>query len=132
VSGERKALPRTRWALTHDALADLTKTRPELLPALFVYTIRLQSERLTFASRQIVALQRWICEIGWTLGLSGESWEGLAQITQGVGDYGQGLSPTYGLGALGRCAIGDRQTRRGVCVADRRAEGGRKDGRSAA
>jgi sulfate permease, SulP family len=46
------------WALTHDALADLTKTRPELLPALFVYIIRLQSERLTFANRQIVALQR--------------------------------------------------------------------------
>lgn len=46
------------WALSHDALADLTKTRPELLPALFVYIIRLQSERLTFANRQIVALQR--------------------------------------------------------------------------
>jgi len=39
-------------------LAGLTKTRPELLPALFVYIIRLQSERLTFANRQIVALQR--------------------------------------------------------------------------
>jgi len=46
------------WALTHKALANLTKTRPELLPALFVYIIRLQSERLTFANRQIVALQR--------------------------------------------------------------------------
>jgi SulP family sulfate permease len=46
------------WALSHDALAGLTKTRPELLPALFVYIIRLQSERLTFANRQIVALQR--------------------------------------------------------------------------
>jgi SulP family sulfate permease len=46
------------WALSHKALADLTKTRPELLPALFIYIIRLQSERLTFANRQIVALQR--------------------------------------------------------------------------
>jgi len=46
------------WALSHDAFEDLRKTRPECLSSLFTYIIRLQSERLTFANRQIVALQR--------------------------------------------------------------------------
>ena len=46
------------WALYRDAFEDLKKTRPEYLSSLFIYIIRLQSERLTFANRQIVALQR--------------------------------------------------------------------------
>jgi SulP family sulfate permease len=46
------------WALSHGAFEDLSKTRPECLSSLFTYIIRLQSERLTFANRQIVALQR--------------------------------------------------------------------------
>jgi CRP-like cAMP-binding protein len=39
------------WSLYRDAFESLKK-------ALFIYIIRLQSERLTFANRQIVALQR--------------------------------------------------------------------------
>ena len=46
------------WSLYRDACESLKKTRPEHLSALFIYIIRLQSERLTFANRQIVALQR--------------------------------------------------------------------------
>ena len=46
------------WVLSRGKFEDLKKTRPENLSALFVYIIRLQSERLTFANRQIVALQR--------------------------------------------------------------------------
>jgi sulfate permease, SulP family len=46
------------WALFRDAFEDLKKTRPEHLSSLFIYIIRLQSERLTFANREIVALQR--------------------------------------------------------------------------
>ena len=46
------------WSLYRDAFESLKKTRPEHLSALFIYIIRLQSERLTFANRQIVALQR--------------------------------------------------------------------------
>jgi len=46
------------WALRRGEFEDLKKTRPENLSALFIYIIRLQSERLTFANRQIVALQR--------------------------------------------------------------------------
>jgi SulP family sulfate permease len=46
------------WVLYRDAFEDLKKTRPEHLSSLFIYIIRLQSERLTFANRQIVALQR--------------------------------------------------------------------------
>jgi SulP family sulfate permease len=46
------------WALVRGKFEDLQKTLPENLSALFVYIIRLQSERLTFANRQILALQR--------------------------------------------------------------------------
>jgi sulfate permease, SulP family len=46
------------WALYRNAFEDLKKTQPEYLSSLFIYIIRLQSERLTFANRQIVALQR--------------------------------------------------------------------------
>ena len=46
------------WALGREAFEDLKKTRPDDLSALFIYIIRLQSERLTFANRQIIALQR--------------------------------------------------------------------------
>jgi SulP family sulfate permease len=46
------------WALGRSEFEDLQNTRPENLSALFVYIIRLQSERLTFANRQILALQR--------------------------------------------------------------------------
>jgi SulP family sulfate permease len=46
------------WALSRDAFEDLKETQPENLSALFTYIIRLQSERLSFANRQIVALQR--------------------------------------------------------------------------
>jgi sulfate permease, SulP family len=46
------------WALFRGAFEDLKKAGPEYLSSLFTYIIRLQSERLTFANRQIVALQR--------------------------------------------------------------------------
>jgi SulP family sulfate permease len=46
------------WTLSREAFEDLQKTQPDNLSALFVYIIRLQSERLTFANRQIIALQR--------------------------------------------------------------------------
>ena len=46
------------WALGRDAFENLKKTQPEHLSALFIYIIRLQSERLTFANRQVVALTR--------------------------------------------------------------------------
>jgi len=46
------------WALCRGAFEDLKKAGPEYLSSLFTYIIRLQSERLTFANRQIVALQR--------------------------------------------------------------------------
>jgi sulfate permease, SulP family len=46
------------WSLCRDAFESLKKTRSEQLSALFIYIIRLQSERLTFANRQILALQR--------------------------------------------------------------------------
>jgi sulfate permease, SulP family len=46
------------WSLYRGAFEDLKKTRSEQLSTLFIYIIRLQSERLTFANRQILALQR--------------------------------------------------------------------------
>jgi hypothetical protein len=42
------------------------------------------------------------------------------------------VEPTYPVGVASRRAIGDRQARSGARVGRRRAEGGRKDGRSAA
>jgi sulfate permease, SulP family len=46
------------WALCRDAFENLKERRSEYLSSLFIYIIRLQSERLTFANRQIIALQR--------------------------------------------------------------------------
>ena len=46
------------WALSRDAFETLKTTRPEHALALAIYVIRLQSERLTFATRQISALER--------------------------------------------------------------------------
>jgi SulP family sulfate permease len=46
------------WALTRPAFERLKEQDPDLLAALFTYVIRLQSERLAFATRQIAALQR--------------------------------------------------------------------------
>jgi len=46
------------WSLCRDAFESLKEAGSEQLSALFIYIIRLQSERLTFANRQILALQR--------------------------------------------------------------------------
>ena len=46
------------WALYRPAFERLKSAEPELVAALFTYVIRLQSERLAFATRQIAALQR--------------------------------------------------------------------------
>ena len=46
------------WSLCRDAFERLKTSRSEQLSALFIYIIRLQSERLTFANRQILAIQR--------------------------------------------------------------------------
>ncbi len=73
-----------------------------------------------------------LCADGWALAVSGESEKGLAQIAQGVDSFGYWDEPTYPAGAAGRRAIGERQTRSGACLGRRRAEGGRKDGGSAA
>jgi len=72
-----------------------------------------------------------LCANGWALGVSGESEKGLAQIGQGLDSCGPD-NTTYSAGVAGRRAIGERQTRSGACVGRRRAEGGRKDGGSAA
>jgi sulfate permease, SulP family len=40
------------WSLCREAFESLKKTRSEHFSALFIYIIRLQSERLTFANRQ--------------------------------------------------------------------------------
>lgn len=46
------------WALSRESYATLGKRHPELVSALQVYVISLQAERLSFANRQITALQQ--------------------------------------------------------------------------
>jgi sulfate permease, SulP family len=46
------------WALDRPAFDDFMQRRPEQALALAIHVIRLQSERLTFANRQIASLQR--------------------------------------------------------------------------
>ncbi|HEY1721256.1 MAG TPA: SulP family inorganic anion transporter [Magnetospirillaceae bacterium] len=46
------------WALSRAAFTTMKKERPDLVTALFTYVVRLQSERLDFATRQIAVLQR--------------------------------------------------------------------------
>jgi len=46
------------WSLSHQAFNAFTQTHPTAAMALMTYIIRLQSERLTFANRQITSLQR--------------------------------------------------------------------------
>ena len=46
------------WSLSHQAFDEFTLAHPEQALALTIYVIRLQSERLTFANRQIASLQR--------------------------------------------------------------------------
>jgi SulP family sulfate permease len=46
------------WALDRNAFDQFTKARPRQALALAIYVIRLQSERLTFANRQIASLER--------------------------------------------------------------------------
>lgn len=46
------------WSLSHQAFDDFMRDHPEEALALTIYVIRLQSERLTFANRQIASLQR--------------------------------------------------------------------------
>ena len=72
-----------------------------------------------------------LCPDGWALAASGESEKGLAQIGQGLDSCGPD-NTTYSAGVAGRRAIGEQQTRSRACVGCRRAEGGRKDGGSAA
>jgi len=44
------------WSLGRDAFRDLTGRRPDIVLALLTYIIRIQAERLAFATRQIAAL----------------------------------------------------------------------------
>jgi sulfate permease, SulP family len=46
------------WSLNREVFQQFRKTRPENALALLTYVIGLQSERLTFANRQIAALER--------------------------------------------------------------------------
>jgi SulP family sulfate permease len=46
------------WSLSHAAFDEFMRAHPEEALALTTYVIRLQSERLTFANRQIASLQR--------------------------------------------------------------------------
>lgn len=46
------------WSLSHQAFDEFMRAHPEEALALTIYVIRLQSERLTFANRQIASLQR--------------------------------------------------------------------------
>jgi SulP family sulfate permease len=46
------------WSLSHQAFDEFVRASPEQAFALTTYVIRLQSERLTFANRQIASLQR--------------------------------------------------------------------------
>jgi sulfate permease, SulP family len=46
------------WSLSHQAFDEFMRAHPEEALALTTYVIRLQSERLTFANRQIASLQR--------------------------------------------------------------------------
>lgn len=46
------------WSLDRPAFQRLQSERPELTAALLTYTVKTQAERLSFASRQIAALQR--------------------------------------------------------------------------
>jgi sulfate permease, SulP family len=46
------------WSLSHQAFDEFMQAYPEEALALTIYVIRLQSERLTFANRQIASLQR--------------------------------------------------------------------------
>jgi sulfate permease, SulP family len=46
------------WSLSHQAFDEFMQAHPEQALALTIYVIRLQSERLTFANRQIASLQR--------------------------------------------------------------------------
>jgi SulP family sulfate permease len=44
------------WSLGRTAFHDLASQRPDIVLALFSYIVRIQSERLAFATRQVVAL----------------------------------------------------------------------------
>jgi sulfate permease, SulP family len=44
------------WSLGRDAYRQLTASRPDVVLALLTYVVRVQSERLAFATRQIAAL----------------------------------------------------------------------------
>ncbi len=44
------------WALGRDAYRELAASRPDIMLALLTYVVRMQSERLAFATRQIAAL----------------------------------------------------------------------------
>jgi SulP family sulfate permease len=58
-TADLKQDPGTRvWALSRPAFERLQRDQPALTAALLVYTIRTQAERLSFATRQIAALQR--------------------------------------------------------------------------
>jgi sulfate permease, SulP family len=46
------------WSLSHQAFDEFVRASPEQALTLTTYVIRLQSERLTFANRQIASLQR--------------------------------------------------------------------------
>jgi SulP family sulfate permease len=46
------------WALRRLSYQRLSEKRPQLAAALLTYTVRVQSERLAFASRQIAAMHR--------------------------------------------------------------------------
>ena len=46
------------WALDRPSYRRLSEKRPELVAALLTYTVRVQSERLAYATRQIAALRR--------------------------------------------------------------------------
>ena len=46
------------WSLSQEAFEDFRKAHPAEALSLTTYIIRLQSERLTFANRQIASLQR--------------------------------------------------------------------------
>jgi SulP family sulfate permease len=46
------------WSLSHQSFDEFMEASPEQALALTIYVIRLQSERLTFANRQIASLQR--------------------------------------------------------------------------
>src|SRR5262249_42763405 len=46
------------WSLSHQAFDEFMQAYPKEALALTIYVIRLQSERLTFANRQISSLQR--------------------------------------------------------------------------